>query len=561
MIPILAAVFRSVLGPADFSVHLTGRTGTGKSELAALAQQHFGPEMDSRHLPASWSSTGNALEGVAFAAKDAILVVDDFAPTGATWDIQRYHREADRLLRAQGNNSGRQRMRADATLKAAKPPRGLILSTGEDVPRGSSLRARLLVLELSPTDLAWAHLSDCQKDAAGGHYARTVASFVQWLAGQYSEHGTRLRAEVAELRTVAFGSEQHRRTATIVADLAVGWRRFLEFARAAQALSAELAEHLWSRGWRALGELAKEQTRHQRVSDPVRLLLDLLSGALVSGRAHVAGPDGEHPDGAPQAWGWRLIMVGAGEHVREEWRPSGDRIGWVDGDDLYLDLQAAVAAAQRLGKDSGEQIPVTHQTLTRRLKEQGLLVSCEEARGVLTVRRTLGGKRRDVLHLEAGALTPPQPDQPDQESTGAGPVGSPSAEPVPPLVRLVGFRAGEERPWTGSLPLDGSGPSTSNRAEDQATAGIDPSGWPAELPGPGKRQPQSSTPCSICGDETFVSYGSVAFCRPCAIGAYATPPDDTGGSKSLLEHSGTTLVDESEHEHPLPLDAAEGPEQ
>ena len=48
-----------------------------KTELAALAQQHFGPGMDARHLPASWSSTGNAIEGLAFAAKDALLASRD----------------------------------------------------------------------------------------------------------------------------------------------------------------------------------------------------------------------------------------------------------------------------------------------------------------------------------------------------------------------------------------------------------------------------------------------------------------------------------------------------
>jgi hypothetical protein len=46
-------------------------TGRFKSEAAALAQQHFGAGLDARHLPANWSSTGNALEALAFTAKDA----------------------------------------------------------------------------------------------------------------------------------------------------------------------------------------------------------------------------------------------------------------------------------------------------------------------------------------------------------------------------------------------------------------------------------------------------------------------------------------------------------
>src|SRR5206468_586617 len=101
--PLLAAVYRAVLGDTDFGLHLTGPTGSYKSEAAALAQQHFGPGMDARHLPMSWSSTGNALEGLAFATKDCLAVADDFCPCGSAADVQRFHREADRLFRGQGN--------------------------------------------------------------------------------------------------------------------------------------------------------------------------------------------------------------------------------------------------------------------------------------------------------------------------------------------------------------------------------------------------------------------------------------------------------------------------
>jgi hypothetical protein len=40
----------------------------------------------------------------------------------------------------------------------------------------------------------------------------------------------------------------------------------------------------------------------------------------------------------------------------------------------------------------------------KRLRENGMLASTEEARGTLTVRRTLEGKRRNVLHLHASLL-------------------------------------------------------------------------------------------------------------------------------------------------------------
>src|SRR5207302_6288443 len=69
MVPLLAATYRATLGPSDFALSLAGATGVFKTEVAALAQQHFGPGLDARHLPASWRSTANAIEALAFAAK------------------------------------------------------------------------------------------------------------------------------------------------------------------------------------------------------------------------------------------------------------------------------------------------------------------------------------------------------------------------------------------------------------------------------------------------------------------------------------------------------------
>jgi hypothetical protein len=45
-----AATYRAPLGESDFSVHVSDPTGEGKSELAALCQQHFGAGLDARHL-------------------------------------------------------------------------------------------------------------------------------------------------------------------------------------------------------------------------------------------------------------------------------------------------------------------------------------------------------------------------------------------------------------------------------------------------------------------------------------------------------------------------------
>jgi hypothetical protein len=83
-VPLWAAVYRAPLitaCPVDFSLWLEGPTGSMKSTLAGLFLAHFG-DFDWTHLLGAWSSTANQLERRAFTLKDALFVIDDYAPSG-----------------------------------------------------------------------------------------------------------------------------------------------------------------------------------------------------------------------------------------------------------------------------------------------------------------------------------------------------------------------------------------------------------------------------------------------------------------------------------------------
>jgi hypothetical protein len=205
-IPLLGSVYRAVIGGADFALHLSGETGSQKSELAALAQQHFGRQMTARHLPESWSSTGNALEAIASAAKDVVLVVDDFVPQGSAVDRARLNAMADRVIRAQGNGSGRARLRSNGAIVRPRPPRGLVLSTGEEIPAGVSLRARMLIVELAPGQVDLERLTRSQHDAADGLLAEAMALFIRWLAPRLAEVRSSLDRIIDERRAMIFSS-------------------------------------------------------------------------------------------------------------------------------------------------------------------------------------------------------------------------------------------------------------------------------------------------------------------------------------------------------------------
>jgi hypothetical protein len=409
--PLLAATCRAVFGEADFALHLAGETGAFKSEVAALHQQHFGAGMNRLNLPAAWSSTGNALEVLAFHAKDTLIVIDDFAPQGSSADVSRYHAAADRVFRAAGNHAGRSRLDSTAKLREPKAPRALILSTGEDIPRGQSVRARLLILELPKGSIKSSDLADCQRDALGGLYAQAMGGFVQWLAGRYDGARAAFDRKVSTRRASALGNLAHARTPEIVANLQAGFEVYVEFGVESGAVDAGEGARLSGRCWEALREAAAVQAKHQTATEPAGRFLALLRSALISGRAHLSARTGGEPDRSPGCCGWRRDSSGRRS-------PQGDCIGWVVDDHIYLEPTAAYQVAQMLGRDVGEVLTVSEQTLKKRLHEKGLLASTDPKRETLSVRRSIGGTSKEVLHLCRGTLLPEGRDQADSDNDG-----------------------------------------------------------------------------------------------------------------------------------------------
>jgi hypothetical protein len=395
-------------------IYLVGPSGAFKTELAALCQQHFGTRFNARSLPGNWHSTANATEGLAFAAKDMLIVVDDFAPSGSQADVSRLHRDADRIIRGVGNHAGRQRMRADGTLRAERPARSLILSTGEDVPRGFSLRGRLGLVEVSKGDVPADALTKCQHDASEGYYAQATAAYLGWLARDYDTIRVEMRDRAKCLREQYQAESQHARTPGIRAELMVGWEYFLHFAVATGAITEEESQGYRERVEIGLLLMASAQVAHQKSAEPVEQFLTLLRNVIASGRGHVAAPSGCEPKDHPEAWGWRKEEG----YQCPTWAPQGKRLGWTEEDDLYLLPDAAHAEAQRLSGEKGESLPISATVLGKRLKERDKLKVIDQKRQVLTVRKSLEGKRVDVwiMHTqEVCSSEETRPTRPEDE--------------------------------------------------------------------------------------------------------------------------------------------------
>jgi hypothetical protein len=205
----------------------------------------------------------------------------------------------------------------------------------------------------------------------------------------------RLQRRVLEIRSQGQGGAGHARTPAAMAELQSGMEIFLEFAEAVGAVSRAEKEELQGRCGRALDELAGRQAKYQAARDPAVRFVALLQAALAGGQAHVADRQGKVPAEAA-AWGWQRAKSG------RRWVSQGTRIGWVAGNDLYLDPLASYQTAQALAGE--ERLPVSEQALRHQLRQCGLLASMDAGREMLQVRRTSAGRPRQVLHLRASDL-------------------------------------------------------------------------------------------------------------------------------------------------------------
>jgi len=391
MAPMLAATWRACITASDFACHCTGRSGSFKSEVTSLMQSHYGGGMDARNLPGSWSSTANAIEALAYRAKDAIFTIDDFIPVGTSWQVKQYQSSADRVMRAQGNQQGRARLTDVSSLQQTMYPRGLILSSGEDTPEGQSLRGRMMIVELSKGDVCTDKLTAAQ--AARGSYPKAMAGFIQWLAKGRDAKLEAFQATRLEFRDT-FRGMGHARTPQMAADLLASARMWIQYGQAMGYVDEESAESIEYEFYEAIKGTAADQTRFIVESDPAESFVSTLRAGFMAGRFHLRSVEGQRPD-SPRYFGWDEDQSG----TVYSYKPRGCHIGWVDEDKKTIYLEASVGY-EEIRKQSSGSLTITATTLWKRLKEADIINAIDEKRQRNTVRLTIKGVTKTVAAID-----------------------------------------------------------------------------------------------------------------------------------------------------------------
>ena len=368
--------------PCTILPWLTGETGTFKSTTAALLLSHYGGPFVKDLLPASWLDTENRLEQKAFLAKDTLLVIDDFAPEKQPRSAQDLESRASRFIRAVGNRQGRGRLRSDLTARPTFYPRGLVISTGEQLPNlPPSALARIINVPFEKNCIDKARLTEMQDKA---HLLPTaMRGYLEWLRTRSNDidFEEQLKQRFEDLRG-EIKLEGHSRLPETVAHLYIGLELGITYARELEALDEDGAKEILRRGRETLMQLASEQDRVIFEERPTQAFLQVIGEGLAGGCCWLA----KRKSG---------IVASGVKGTRSE------KLGWVDEEGIYLIPGIAHSFINDRLQYRGGML-LGDRALRKMLQKDDILITKESNR--LESKARCEGTSQRVLWLRPDAL-------------------------------------------------------------------------------------------------------------------------------------------------------------
>lgn len=374
---IYLAPLAEVLEPT-FTLWVEGISGTFKSALCALALCHFG-SFNYRSLPLNWSSTANQLEKSLSELKDIPAVIDDWAP-GITLSEQRdLDYKAGRILRAQGNWQSRSRMTREMSEKKSYPPRGLLLTSGEQMPTGFSVNARVMVIRAEEGQTTLEKLFTYFREQ--GSYPHAMSSYILWLAARW-EQTTKLNDLFESLESrVAKDCPGHVRLHTEIAWMQLGVETAIEFATSIGAMTEKDGAKLSAQSYDILLKAGQAHTVITNRERGAAMFIRVIKQLLLQGKVYIRNRN---------------------QVVSSDFKPWQEFVGWFDETHVYLEPDSAYTAVCKFSRQAGVvDFTWKDQALWRDLNHSGLS-ECSKGRNQFNI--YVDGENKWVIKLKRELL-------------------------------------------------------------------------------------------------------------------------------------------------------------
>lgn len=567
---LVGTAFRASLCPNEWTTVLCAPPGVGKTGVASLTMHFYGELWDRMRPLTSLSGNGatqNALRIYAHAAKDALMFLDDAAPTAGYEKAVRGLEEIARMLH---NQEARPRSERDGqSVLPGSRPRSSGLITSEVHPRaGTGGGRRLFLVPLSRHDVDVDDIRALDTMASRHGRAMLMASFLSNVAGDH--RGALLRTKHVRdefrswLKDQPGNAQSLRDHGDAASELWAGWVLLLEFLAEAKALSGDEVEQWKTRIRTALHIATLSADDPDLVQSTGERACELLRFALSNGIAYVSDiHTGGVPDQMAGPLGWKAAptQLRGGEITGGEWRPEQRalHLGYlnlnpVNADDLEAELVCDKATFQAVLKAAAGQMPDTTtldlNTALKALEDDGTLkTKVEQGTPRRTINRTIhcmpgaSGRpvreRRVVLRLNsvfADDDTPEDLDPADGpgQPTPPSPLGEPPAGGgTPPAAAPQAAASTTDQSTDPPMPQE----QKATMSEHRNTAGLTLT----------RIQHADTQPCVKCGVRCGVELAGLPLHSSCfwattaatvaelhaEVGAAAAAPDTAGPSAGV----------------------------
>lgn len=353
LLSILKEPFKIAKHEPNFILWLVGQTGSRKTTLAKMFSNIF--NRSDEPIIASFKDTPASIERKGYDYASAVTVVDDWHPTTVPAEKARMRNTAAYILRLFGDNVSRSRMNSNMTKQKDLKPRGLCLITGEDViDDGASSSARFLSVEIDPSDVDLAKLSEHQTNYAA--FSTFLTYFIEWISENMERIISFVHDKFPVYRDYYQKQFSHGRLGEMVVFLSMTYEILYQYLHEVNYLDQCKVDSMRVDISNVLIELVANHNSNIEKSDPAVMYLNAIHELMLTNKVRIY--DAEHSHS----------------------KPKGSYIGFEDKDHICLVPDTTYAEVIKFFKMQGKEYPLSKKKTHEVLDNLNVIETTKESR-------------------------------------------------------------------------------------------------------------------------------------------------------------------------------------